>query len=157
MDIAVEHSAFLKQRLSVRASGWFSGPRLLLNGAPLTKKRGVYLARADNGGDVPIRLKIVLGDPIPVLTIGGETVRLVRPLTWYEYVWAAIPLVLLFVGGALGAFVGTVTTYANVRILRAPRGSAARYGFSGLATVGAFIIFFAVVVVLQSVIGGRGR
>jgi hypothetical protein len=157
MDIAISHSAFLRQRLAVRTAGWLSGPRLLLNGTPLAKKKGVYLARADDGADIPIRIKIVLGDPIPVLTVGGETVRVARPLNWYEYVWAAIPLVLLFVGGALGAFVGMLTTYTNFRILRAERGTATRYGLSGIATVGSFFVFFVLVVALQVLFGGSGR
>ena len=85
MDIIVSHPAFVRQRLAIRTAGMFSGARVLLNGNVLKASWGRYTVKSDSGNDVKIQLRASFIEPIPVVKIDDETVRLVPALQWYEY------------------------------------------------------------------------
>jgi hypothetical protein len=57
-------------------------------------------------------------DPIPLLFVDGDQVQYAPPLPWYAWVWAAIPLGLVVLGGILGGVLGAVATFINARLLR---------------------------------------
>ena len=152
MDITVSHPSFVKRRLVVRTAGLLSGPKVLLLGAPVKRVKGEYVVVDDNRAQVTLKLKINFADPIPVLLVNDHEVRLARALEWYEYAWACIPIVLVFIGGALGGGIGAAGTYTNTRILRSDRGVAAKYLLSGLVTLGAIVAFFVAASMFASVI-----
>jgi len=153
MDIQVSHARFQKQKLAVRTAGWFSGTKVLLNGVPLKRVKGTYPALADDGTQVPVRLSGAFGDPIPKLRVGEEVVQLAKPLAWYEYAWAALPMLLLFVGGVLGAVMGLFGSYSNFRIFRSSRGGAAKYALSGLSSIITVVVFLALVIAFRLLLG----
>lgn len=153
MEIPVAHTRFQKQQLTVRPAGWFSASQVLLNGARLKRVKGVYLARADDGSDVSIRLGAAFGDPVPTLRVGDEVVQLAKPLKWFEYAWAALPMLLLFVGGALGGLAGALGSYCNFRIFRSDRGGITKYALSGATSAIAVVLFFVFAVTLRQLIG----
>ena len=133
------------RRIEVELAGIFSSPRILVDGQPANKgaKRGEFLVRGADGRDVTVGLKTSL-DPVPQVLCCGRTIRLADPLTWYQWLWSAIPLVLVFVGGALGGALGGVTLACNVRILRSDRTAVARYALAAvlsLGAVGAYVFF----------------
>ena len=149
MDIAVSYPAFNEQRLTVRAAGLFSGPRVILNGQPVLRTKGVYIVRDDRGTDVAVRLKSNFIDPIPTVTIGDENVQIASALSWYEYVWVGIPILLVLVGGALGGGIGFLATYANSRIIRSDHSLGARYVLTGLISICAIVVFLVAAVAFQ--------
>lgn len=57
-------------------------------------------------------------DYLPQVEVDGQTVHLGRPLSSVEYLVGGLPLVLLFVGGAIGGASGAIGTLYSYRILR---------------------------------------
>ena len=151
MDIAVSHSSFIQQRLTIRTAGLFSGPRVLLNSLPIKRDGGKYIVRNDSGTEVTVRLKSTFFDSIPTLTLDDTKVSLARSLTWYEYLWISVPILLLFIGGALGGGIGVFATYSNSRIIRSDRSTISKYALTGAASICAFVAFFVVATALQLV------
>lgn len=133
------------RRIEVEVAGVFSSPKLLVDGQPANKgaKRGQFLVCGADGRDVTIGLKTSL-DPIPKVLVAGRTIRLADPLTWYQWIWSAVPLVLVGLGGALGGALGGLTLACNVRILRSDINTAAKYALTlmlSLGALGAYVFF----------------
>jgi len=153
MDLPIKHDAFAGRGLALRTAGFFKGPRLMIDGGEVKGKRLRFSLRDNAGHEREIRLKTNGLDPVPKVQIGDQTIELARPLAWYEYLWMAIPIALVFVGGGLGALFGLVAVYSSARIFRSDRGTAAKYGLSALISLGAAVAFFAGALVVQLFIG----
>ena len=153
MRLELAHPAFKRQRLAVETAGWFTGPKLLLNGSIAGKRKGVYTVASDAGNGVPIKLKYNFLDPIPRVTIGDESAELAPSLKWYEYVWIGIPVLLVFVGGAIGGFAGALGACANGRVFRSSYSAPAKYGLSALITAGAFVAYVILATAFQILMG----
>ena len=141
MDIVVPHIKFRNQRLSIRTAGIFDGPIVLLNDLPIKRINSKYHVRNDLGEEIVIKLKSNFLDPMPKAMIGEESVMLALPFTWYEYLWIGVPILLVSMGGAIGAGLGMVAAYVSGRIFRSARSVGFRYLLSGLVSVSAFLIF----------------
>jgi hypothetical protein len=133
----------------------FSGAKLFLDGQLVKRTGGAYAVLNDDGREVKIRLKTNLADPVPVLLLNGETVRVARRLTWYEYAWISVPILLLFVGGALGGGIGGFATYTNSHLMRSDRSPGARYLLTGAISIAAVVAFIVTVAALRSSIAPR--
>ena len=157
MELGVSHPAFKTQRLAVETAGFFRGPRLLVNGTPAEKHKGRYSMPSDSGVTTPIELKYNFLDPIPKIKIGDELLELARSLTWYEYLWIGIPIVLVFTGGAIGGFVGALAAYTSARVFRSDRSTPMKYGLTALISVSAVIAFLVLAVLFQMLIGAPQR
>lgn len=157
MKIPISRPAFKGQNLSVETAGFFRGPRVLQNGKPVDKCKGRYSVRSNLGEEVLIRLKANFLDPIPKVIFGDETIVLARPLTWYEYLWIGLPILLVITGGGLGVLVGLAATYTSGRIFRSDRSVSAKYGITALVSVVAVIAFGILAVIVQIMIGGAKR
>lgn len=70
---------------------------------------------------------------------------------WYEWVWMGWPMVLLVVGGLVGGLCGAGALTANQKVFRATANPFLRCLFSGLISVGAVAVYFAVAMGLVSV------
>jgi hypothetical protein len=157
MEFPISHSGFEGQNLSVATAGFFRGARVLHNGNPVERRKGRYAVRSDRGEEVFIQLKSNFIDPIPKVILGHETIFLARPLTWYEYLWLGLPILLVFAGGGLGALVGITATYASARIFRSDRGAFAKYGITAVISLVALIAFVVLAVIAQQMIDGEKR
>jgi hypothetical protein len=151
MELPVNAAGFSARKLSVVTSVW-RGARLFVDGAPAEGKRGAYTVRDDAGQDVAVALKNRVYDPIPLLTVGGASVELARPLAWYEYAWIGVPLLLAVNGGALGGLFGGLAFYASAHVFRSGRGAAAKYALSALLSVAAFVALVICAVILRILI-----
>lgn len=154
MEIPITHAKLQGQRIALRTAGFFRGPQILLNGTPIKRKRWKYLIRNSQGQEVTVQIKSNHIDPIPKLVIDGEKVQLARDLTWYEYLWMGVPIVLVVSGGALGAMIGIGATYSSSRIFRSERGVLSKYLLSGLVSIGAIMGFIVLAVVIQILVHG---
>jgi hypothetical protein len=153
MQIEVTHPQFRTQKLAVEAAGWFAGPKLLVNGAAVKKQKGRFTVRSDAGQDTTIELKYNVLDPIPKIKIAGDATAVAPPLQWYEYAWIGIPVLLIFVGGAIGGFVGALGAVASGRVFRSEHSTPVKYGLSALITLGAFIAFVILATAFQALVG----
>jgi hypothetical protein len=138
-DIRVQHPRFQSRQLAVRPAGLL-GPKLLLDGQILKRAGGVYAAQDDAGVVARVRLKTAI-DPIPKVDIDGAIVEIARPLAWYEYAWAAWPLALIALGGALGGLFGGGVAVANLHIMRKEWPAPARYAACVLLGAGAVVLW----------------
>jgi hypothetical protein len=128
---------------------------LLLNDEVVKRRKGLYPVVSDSGTEMLVKMKYNLVDPIPSLSIDDQPVRLAEPLQWYEYGWSGLPLLLMFIGGALGGLVGGYATVVNGRIFRSDRGLTAKYGLAGAVTVSAVVIFFVLAVSVRLLWGAH--
>ncbi len=154
MDIEIKHPRFEGRGLKLQTAGFFSGPRLWIDGAIIKGKRGRFDVRDNTGVDVPIQLRPRFLDPIPRLEIAGDRLDLARPLTWYEYAWMGLPILLVSMGGALGALIGFAAAYSSARIFRSEQSTPVKYLLTGLISVAAVVVFFILAVLIRLLIKG---
>ena len=76
------------------------------------------------------------------------TVSAQRKLTTFEQVVCAVPLVLIFVGGAIGGAAGGLAWAINQKIMRGNAPAPMRYGLTVLTFVGAVGLYFAAIFIL---------
>lgn len=135
------------RKVEVELPGVFSAATVFVDGQPAAKaaKRGQFLLRGADGRDSLIALKTSFLDPVPQVLWAGRTIRVVEPLTWYQWLWTGIPLILVFAGGAIGGALGGVTMVFNIRILRSDLSAILRYALVALLSIGAAgaYVFFA--------------
>jgi hypothetical protein len=152
MDYPFEHPDFQGRSLAVRTSGFFGAARLVVDGAEIVGTKGKFPLHDNQGNPRELKLKANFLDPIPKVDLDGTTIDLARSLTWYEYTWMGLPIVLVVAGGALGALFGILATYSSARIFRGDRAAGAKYAISGLISLGAVAGFFASAAAIQLVI-----
>lgn len=135
------------RKVEVELPGVFSAATVFVDGQPAAKaaKGGQFLLRGADGRDSLIALKTSFLDPVPQVLWAGRTIRVVEPLTWYQWLWTGIPLILVFAGGAIGGALGGVTMVFNIRILRSDLSAILRYALVALLSIGAAgaYVFFA--------------
>src|SRR5262245_28121658 len=155
MDIPVSLRGFEGRNLFVRTPGALSNAQLFIDGTRAQKQGRSYNLRDNEGRQVEIKVKQNFFDPIPKLQIGNELVILAEPLKWYEYVWIALPLVLVALGGALGGATGGIAAYGNSRVFRSNQSTVAKYLICGFITAGSITMFLVLAGLLQLLILGR--
>jgi hypothetical protein len=146
MRYPVQLEDFQGQNVEVEVSFW-SGSKLLVNGEPAPKgeKRGEFVLQRNDGKQAVATWKPqALGFDGPQLVIDGDPVQYVEPLKWYQWVWGGIPVLLIFVGGFLGAIFGLLAFMLNAKVFRADMSGVMKYvitaGISFLAVVGYLVI-----------------
>jgi len=141
MEYPINCPGFDDGALVVRTAGVFSGAKVLLNGVALKPKKDIAVVQDNNGKEVQIRINTHYIDPVPSIQIGDETLDLVRPLTWYEYVWMGLPILLMHAGGSLGGMLGLGAAYINTRIIRGSAETKVKYIQSGAVSLGAALCY----------------
>ncbi len=152
MDYPFEHPDFQGRSLALRTSGFFSAERLVVDGAEVAGAKGKFSLHDNQGHPRELKLKVSFLDPIPKVVIDDTTITLVPSLSWYEYAWIGLPIILVFSGGVLGALFGMAAGYTGTRIFRSDRGFGAKYLLSGLVSLGAVVCFVASVTAVQLLI-----
>lgn len=139
------------RQVAVETTGMAAKPKLLLDGlpAPAAPQRNRYLLRRNDGSEAVAYFRSAFPDTVPVLMVGDQTIRLLPPLQWYELTWASFPLLLIFVGGAIGGVLGAVAASINVSLFRSQQNPALRYGLTGLVSLVAIVLWVVVVVMLR--------
>jgi hypothetical protein len=151
MGYTVNIEGFEGQQIEVNVGFW-SGPKLLVNGEPAPKgnKRGEMVLQRNDGRQVVATWKPqILGLDVPQLLVDGKAVNLIEPLKWYQWIWGGWPVVLLFVGGALGAIAGLVGFSINAKIFRTEMSEVLKYVVTGAVSVLAVLAYFVVALVIS--------
>ncbi len=114
MEFPVTVEGFEGHKLSLTAQGLLFSPKLLVDGhpAPKGRKGGQFVLRRNDGTEAIAQIRdSVLGlDPAPQLFVDGKRIHVAEPLKLYQWLWSAVPLFLLFIGGGLGGLCGAICT-----------------------------------------------
>jgi hypothetical protein len=147
---------FEGQAIDVQTAGFLTGPKVLINGQPAAKgpKRGQMILRRNDGRDVVAVWKPqFLGLDVPQLAVDGKAIQVAEPLPWYVWVWSALPIILIFIGGALGAMAGMVGFSINTSIFRSSWPGPAKFGLTAVVSVVTVIVYVMAVTLFLAAIG----
>lgn len=122
MRYSIYPAGFANQTLEVITSGFGGKARLFVNNQEITaKKKQPMILRRDDGQEVEATWKRDLfGMDVPNLIIDGSIIEVTKPLPIIAKLWCFLPLVFIFIGGAIGALIGIITAAANVSVFRLP-------------------------------------
>ncbi|RFP65367.1 hypothetical protein D0N36_08820 [Hymenobacter lapidiphilus] len=81
----------------------------------------VFTVLMPDGTHRQLSLKNIVYDTVPEVKVDGQPLVLAKPLQVWEYIVAALPLLLVFSGGILGGGVGGFAAYTNIGIMRSER------------------------------------
>ena len=111
---------FGKQRIELEISGFLGKNRILLNGNPAEKghRKDEFILYQPDGVRVSAQLQSTFFDAIPKVIVQGEAYDILPPLTWYQYVFAGLSLILVLYGGGYGGLLGMISFLINIRLLR---------------------------------------
>jgi hypothetical protein len=156
MSYKANIAGFEGQEIEVKVSFW-TGSKLLVNGKPAQRgqKRGEMLLQRNDGRQVSATWKQqALGLDVPQLVVDGNLIKLVEPLKWYEWLWSGLPILLAFMGGALGAIAGMIAVYFNSKVFRSGLNGWLKYAASGMVSILAVIVYFIAAVFVNILIRG---
>ena len=157
MRYPLKLDGFEGQTVEVQPSGLLAGPKLLLNGqpAPAGPKRGQMALRRNDGREVLVRWRPqFLGLDVPQLYVDGYVVHVVPPLPLVVWVWCALPILLVLIGGALGALAGFVAFAINTKIFRSSLPGLGKWGLSLLVSLLGGVVYLTAATLLYSALGG---
>jgi hypothetical protein len=66
----------------------------------------------------------------------------------HEYAWAGWPLIMVFIGGALGGLCGGAAMALNVKIFNSSRSVKYKYGMTLLVSLASILIYIVAVTIL---------
>ncbi len=150
-----EHDDFQGISLAVCGSSFFKSAYLLVDDVKVKGKRAKFSVNDTQGATREIKLKINIFDPVPKVEIDGAIIQLTRSLTWYEYLWMSLPIMLIFVGGGLGAMFGMLATYSSSKIFRSDKKTGIKYLLSGAVSLSAIVIFLISAGIIQYIINSN--
>jgi hypothetical protein len=95
----------------------------------------------------------VMGLDIPSLVVGDQVIDVIEPLKWYEWAWSGLPILLVFIGGALGALTGFIGFSANTKIFRTDYTSVLKFAVTAGISIIAVIVYFVLAMIFVSLVG----
>jgi hypothetical protein len=154
MRFIVNLDGFDGQEIVLESGGLLRGSRLLVDGKPAKKgnQRGQFVLTDNNGFKVPVYKKHAFLDPIPRLVVDDEEYRFVEPLTAFQWIWCGIPLILIFIGGAIGGLIGGVAFWLNTHVFRSETSGLEKYVLVGLISLIAFLAYLIIAALFQRAI-----
>jgi len=134
---------FGKQRIELEISGFLGKTRILLNGNPAEKghRKDEFILYQQDNVRVSAQLQSTFFDVIPKVIVQGEIYDVLPPLTWYQYVFAGLSLILVLFGGGYGGLLGMISFLINIRILRSSYRIGLRFLLILFMNMLAFFIF----------------
>jgi len=127
--------------LSLRSGGFFTGAKILKNGVPLKRSRAVVMVPLADGSSLELKIKVGFDMFTPKILFGGREIEVMPPLSSFWVVWAYLPLLLFFVGGAIGGLCGGAASISTLSALRSDMPRGARIVIAILAPPVAFLAY----------------
>jgi len=156
MTQPIQLEGFEGQQIEVKTAGIFSGAKLLVNGEPAKKgpKRGQMLLQKNDGSEVITTWKpTMLGFDTPQLLVEGNVIEITKPIKWYEMVWSALPILLIFVGGMIGVIVGFIGFTINAKVFRSEMNTLVKFLITAGISVATGVAYFVLVMIFYAVVG----
>lgn len=91
-------------------------------------------------------------DYIPRVYIDGERIAIARKLKWYELILGGMPLLLLLLGGALGALCGMIAMITNYKVLRSEKSNTVKILLIIGITALSVILYLILILLLRFII-----
>jgi hypothetical protein len=136
--------------MSLQQNNVFANARLVVDGqTPQSSGRHRYLLERSDGTQVEARLKQIFFDPIPQVEINGQTYKAVEPLRWYQWVWSGLPVVLVIIGGLIGAIFGLLALYVNARLFRTQLAMPVQFAATAGVSLAAVVMYFILAIAIQ--------
>lgn len=153
MAIPLQIEGFDGHKIEVVPAGVLTPARLLFDGlpAPKGKKRGENSLTRNDGREVSVIWKHQILD-MPKLVIDGKTFDIVKPLAWYEWIWSALPILLVIVGGALGGITGILAFSINASIFRSSLHTLVKFLLTLVVSIASLYVYYAVAALLLSMV-----
>ena len=155
MQKQIELEGFEGQRIEIQTGGIFTGIKLFVDGEPPRRgpKRGEMLLQKTNSDEVLAHWQpVLLGFDLPKLVVDGDAIDLVPPLKPHEVAWSALPILLIFLGGAFGALVGVLGYSNNTKVFRSERSPAVKYLLTAAISAAAGIAYLLIALVLSALL-----
>lgn len=146
---------FPDSNFEIETSVWTGKLKLLMDNNPIeqsNEKGKPFLIPSSVGIISKAYPKQPLNDFAPTLEIDGEKYLIVEPLKWYQTFIGILPLVLLFMGGGLGALIGLLSTLTIFNIFRKMGNAPAKYLKVAGVILCAFLLYFAIAAFVLNVI-----
>ncbi len=156
MSYILKIEGFEGQNIEARVSFWAS-PKLIINGVPAPKgpRRGEMVLQRNDGRQVIVSWKPqVMGLDVPQLVVDGKTVSLAAPLKWYQWVWSALPILLVFWGGLLGGIAGVIAFSINTSIFRSRLNEILKYVITGVISIIATLVYLFLATIFYALLNG---
>lgn len=143
------------KNVEVQVAGFITPIKILVNGDPAQpgNKRNEVIIKGKNGKPVSVYIQSAYFDTIPKLRVNGQTIQIAPPLFWYQYLWSAIPLILVLFGGMLGAILALFGFIFNVRLFRTNFPPFVRFLLVGLSHIIVWAIYFALAIFITAATG----
>lgn len=150
MKYLVDLPGFEGHTIELQAQGILSGAKLLINGkqAPKGAKRGEMLLRRNDGKDAIVKFQPAFLD-VPKLQVDGQVIQVVEPLKWYEWVWNALPMLIVFLGGMIPFLIGFAAFSINTNLFRSQKNTLAKYGLTALVSFAALAVLLMLALILS--------
>ena len=139
----------------IETSIWTGKSNLWMDEVPVeqsSEKGKPFLIRKADGGYVQAFPKPAFPELFPDLEINGTKHKIVEKLKWYQYALAALPLLLVFAGGAIGGGVGMLGTIFGLQAFRQQGTELANYIKVIAIVVASYILYFSAAAFLHLLI-----
>jgi len=146
MKSSVELEGFENEIIEVDPRGLFRNASIFINGSPAsTKKKGEFVLKRNDGAEVVAKAKQSFFYDAPSIQIEGKTIKIIKPLAWYQYLLSSVLIIFVFLIGewlifTLGSELGTGTSFAKGLIVSVIGGLVA--AFIGIEFINANIRIF---------------
>jgi hypothetical protein len=145
MNYRVEVEGFEGQDIEVVPPGFFSPPKLLVNGEPAPKHGptgSMILIRNDTVAVEAKWIPTALGLDMPFLSVGGQVISFAERLQWYQWVWAGWSVVVLvLVGNVIGLISGLLAMILNIQLFRSRLSPVLKYAFTLIVSLLGVILY----------------
>ncbi|MBX0330885.1 hypothetical protein K2Z83_24825 [Oscillochloris sp. ZM17-4] len=156
MNYPINLEGFEGQSISVQTASFLAGPKLLVNGQTAAKgpKRNQMLLRRNDGREVVADWKPqFMGLDVPQIVVDGSTVSVTEPLKWYVWVWSGLPIILILIGGLIGAVAGMIGFSINTSIFRSAWPAMAKFGLTAIVSLTTVVAYISLAALFISAVG----
>jgi len=157
MNYKVEIEGFEGQNIEVVPPGFFSSPKLLVNGDPAHKyglTGTMVLIRNDTTAVEAKWIPRALGLDVPFLSVAGQVISFAEPLQWYQWLWSGWSVVvLILLGHVVGLIPGLIATLFNIQIFRSGLSGPLKYLITAGVSILAVVVYRAIAIFIQLRLG----
>lgn len=140
-EIPIEASGFEGRNLKIIDNGIFKPYDIFIGGQKVRRTKFKYIVTDNNGKEIEIKfIWNFLFDPGKV-SIRNQVFVIKDPLRWYQYIWSGWPILMIFVGGAIGGSLGAAAVTINTQIFRTKLHGFLKYLVAFFISIFAFMIW----------------
>ena len=143
MAKSLQLEGFEGQNIEVVPARFLTPAKLLVNGMPAPKGKhpGESQLIRNDGREVVVKWKPQILD-MPKLVVDGKTIDIVKPLHWYEWIWVALPVLLIFTSRAFAGFLGLIAYIINAKIFRSDLSILSKFALSFLVSLLTLLAYY---------------